>query len=98
MNVVAMSEPRKRYPDIGARLMALRLAFGGDLTQGEWADAHGFNRTQYSNWETGERRITVDYAEVLTDRYEVTLDWIYRNKMGGLSETSLKRLREHLAK
>lgn len=84
------------HAEIGKRLIALRLAFAPDMTQAEWAESHGVGRSRYNNWETGERRIPVEMAERLADRYSLSLDWIYRNKMDGLSETALKKLIPHL--
>jgi len=75
------------YPEIAARLMALRQHFS-DLSQKDWAERHGFNRTQYNNWEKGVRRIPVEAAEKLCDRYGLTLDAIYRGRLDGLSENA----------
>lgn len=79
------------YLDIAARLRAVRMAFS-DLNQGEWAKKIGFNRTQYSNWENGQRRIPVDQAEKLCDLYGLTLDFVYRGRRDGLSERASKVL------
>ena len=74
-----------------ARLRAVRMAFS-DLEPGEWAKKIGFNRTQYSNWENGQRRIPVDRAEKLCDLYGLTLDSVYRGRRDGLSERASKVL------
>ena len=79
------------YADIGKRLEALRVGFS-DLTQKAWAEKHGFNPTQYNNWAKGSRRIPVEAAEKLCDRYGLTLDAIYRGKVDGVSETARKIL------
>lgn len=79
------------YADIGARLLWLRKAFSED-TQKAWAERHGFNPTQLNNWEKGNRRIPVDAAERLCDLYGLTLDFVYRGKVSGLSADTLKRL------
>lgn len=81
-----MAKSDAQYPEIGARLAALREALS-QLTQKEWAVKHGFNTTQYNNWETGARRIPVENAEKLADVYGVTLDFIYRGRRDGLPET-----------
>lgn len=78
------------YAEIGRRLIALREA-ESKLTQKEWAEKHGFNATQYNNWETGARRITVDAAERLCDLYGLKLDFIYRGNISGLPD-SIKNL------
>lgn len=91
-----MEPERIEYPEIGARLAALRLAFEGAV-QKEWAEKHSFSPSRYNNWEKGVRRISLEAAELLADRYGVTLDWIYRGRADGLSENSLKRISSHLA-
>lgn len=79
------------HEEIGQRLRAIRLAFS-DLNQREWAGKHGFSETQYNNWETGARRIPVENSEKLCDIYGLTLDFIYRGRRDGLSETARKML------
>lgn len=79
------------YPEIAERLRQIREHFS-DLNQKEWAEKHGFNVTQYNNWEKGVRRIPVEAADKLCDTYGLTLDFIYRGRRDGLSETSRKAL------
>lgn len=79
------------FIDIARRLIAIREAFS-DLNQKEWAAKHGFSQTQYNNWETGKRRITVDEAERLAELYGLTLDFVYRGRRDGLSDTASKKL------
>lgn len=79
------------YIEIGQRLEAVRQHFS-TLSQRDWAKKHGFNPTQYNNWAKGTRRITVDAAEVLCDRYHLTLDAIYRGNLSGLSENLINIL------
>ena len=82
---------RPDYTEIGRRLTAIRTAFS-DLSQKAWAEKNGFSPTQYNNWEKGTRRISVDAAETLMDRYGLTLDYIYRGRVDGLSEKASKAL------
>lgn len=79
------------YLEIGRRLEAIRKAFS-DLSQKDWAARHNFSLTRYNNWERGIRRIQVDEAEILADRYGLDLDFIYRGKRDGLSESASKVL------
>lgn len=79
------------YPEIGRRLAAIRKGFS-DLSQTAWAERHGFAVTQYNNWEKGSRRIPVEAAERLCDRYGLTLDFVYRGRRDGLSDSSSKVL------
>jgi transcriptional regulator with XRE-family HTH domain len=79
------------YEDVGNRLRLIREHFS-DLSQKAWAENHGFNVTQYNNWEKGVRRIPVEAAEKLCETYGITLDWMYRGKRDGLSETFRKSI------
>lgn len=77
------------YAHIGERLERLR-EMASDLPQKAWAEKNGFAPTQYNNWAKGARRIPVDSAEVLCDTYGLTLDFIYRGRVDGLSENAKK--------
>ena len=84
-----MDTEQPEYAAIGARLRSIRSGFS-ELGQAAWAEKHGFRSTQYNNWEKGVRRIPVEAAEILCDRYGLTLDAIYRGRMDGLSQQALK--------
>ena len=81
----------KRHDDIAERLGAIRTAFS-DMNRREWSEAQGFNVTQYVNWENGTRRIPIEAAERLCDRYGVSLDFIYRGRLEGCSASAIKAL------
>ena len=81
-----MAPVDKPYLEIGARLERLMLAMGVP-SQAAWARRHGFNATQLNNWISGVRRIPVEHAETLCESYGVDLDWIYRGRLSGLSES-----------
>ena len=80
-----------QFKPIGARLAAVRTGFS-DLDQKAWAQKHGFAHTQWNNWENGVRRIPVESAERLCSLYGLTLDFVYRGRRDGLSETAAKVL------
>lgn len=82
---------RPDYSDIGDRLKGVREGFS-DLKQKEFAEKNGFNHSQWNNWEKGSRRISVDAAETLSDRYGLDLDYIFRGRLSGLSEKASKVL------
>ena len=86
-NVLNMTETP--YATIGERLQKIREGFS-DLPQKSWAEKHGFNVTQYNNWERGVRRIPLESAERLCNLYGLTLDAIYRGRLDGLSENARK--------
>ena len=52
-----------------------------------FAAGAGIQKSTYSNYEKGEREPTVENAIKLCDRYELTLDWIYRGDPSGLKYT-----------
>lgn len=84
-----MKDSPEQFADIGRRLSSIREGFS-DLNQKEWAERHNFSVTQYNNWERGVRRIPVDDAERLCSTYGVSLDFIYRGRRDGLSESASK--------
>ena len=90
VNNTGMTE-RPDYSDIGQRLGKIREGFS-ELSQKEWARRHNFSPTQYNNWEKGARRISIDAAEALVERYGLSLDFIYLGRMDGLSETARRIL------
>ena len=61
---------------VGARLALTRSALG--MTQGVFAEAAGIAPNTYNQYEKGERLPLVDNALKICERFELTLDWIYR--------------------
>lgn len=74
-----MTAKAKTYKEIGDRLRAFRGTLG--INQKDFAKKHNFSPTQYTNWETGERRIPPEKAMVLEERYGLTLDFIYIGRL-----------------
>ncbi|WP_085849227.1 helix-turn-helix domain-containing protein [Pacificibacter marinus] len=87
VNFKAMSDTnaQPQYSEIGRRLAAIRQA-ESQMSQKEWAEKHSFGVTQYNNWEKGVRRIAVDEAERLCNLYGLSLDFIYRGNISGVSD------------
>lgn len=79
------------YTEIGKRLADIRQQLSG-LSQKDFAAKHGFNQTQWNNWERGVRRIPIDDAERLVNIYGLTLDFIYMGRRDGLSAAVAKAL------
>lgn len=71
-----INEEKYPYWRIGRRLCALRETT--DMTKTDYAAFCGYNYTRYINWESGHRRMLPDDAEVLCNKFGVTLDFIYR--------------------
>jgi transcriptional regulator with XRE-family HTH domain len=60
---------------IGRRLLKTREALG--LSQAEFCRQIGVQRSLYNPFERGGRRITIDVATKIRNRYGISLDWIY---------------------
>jgi transcriptional regulator with XRE-family HTH domain len=75
----AMTKNDRPHKEIANRLRAFRETLG--LNQKDFAQKHNFSPSQYANWETGERRIPVESAALLEDRYGLTLDFIYLGRL-----------------
>jgi transcriptional regulator with XRE-family HTH domain len=82
-----MSESRE-FQEVGQRLRALRTGLG--MSQRELCSEHGFSPAQYNNWERGARRLSIEYAQKLCDSYGLTLDYIYRGRVDGLTINARK--------
>jgi transcriptional regulator with XRE-family HTH domain len=67
---------------VDARLRLTREAFG--LEQHEFADKAGIARNAYNQYEQEKRLPRLDAAIKICEVYDLTLDWIFRGKLGGL--------------
>lgn len=67
---------------IGQRLTLTRQALG--LNQTVFAERAGILRTAYTQYESGEKRPSIQSAIALCDTYDLTLDWIYRGDLSGV--------------
>lgn len=64
----------KPFADIAERIRWHRALEG--LNQAEYAERAGIKRSQLSNWETGDYRISLDGARALRKTYGLSLDFI----------------------
>lgn len=64
------------------------------LNQTEYAKKAGIKRSQLSNWETGQQRISVDGAIALRQTYGLSLDFIYEGIDDALPMTLRTALRD----
>ena len=67
---------------VGARLRLTREALR--MTQREFSQGAGIAQNTYGQYETGTRLISPKRAIDLCERYDLTLDWIYRGNPGDL--------------
>lgn len=70
------------FATIGWRLVQTRKA--ADLRQVDICNTIGVKSNRYSQYESGERRITLPVAMKLATSYGWTLDWIYLGNPAGL--------------
>ena len=84
--------PNPKLVAIGERLEALRRAF--DLTQAEFAGRAGIQQNTYSQYATGKNLPRIEFAERICDEYGVTLDWIYRGDVSGMSVNIVNLLKK----
>ena len=75
----AMARP---YEAIGKRLVQLRKVLG--ISQAEICRQIKCSTTRWSNYEVGDRQITLPIAVKLADEYGASLDWIYRGQRENL--------------
>lgn len=84
--------PREMMPDkIGQRLALLREAYG--MKSSEMADYLGIERTYWTRFERGHRPPSDEVAFLLTERFNITLDWLLLGKMDKLPLDVADKLR-----
>lgn len=75
-------DDKKMAAQIGARLLALRLASG--MTQSQFAKRIGVPQPSYNHWETGRRMLAPKHAISICIETRVTLDYLYLGDASGL--------------
>src|SRR5262249_39286611 len=73
MSHLSMADKLK---SLGNRLKMTREALG--LSAADLCKRIRIKPNRWSQYESGERRITVDIADRLCDEFDLSLDWIYR--------------------
>lgn len=71
--------------DVARRLRLSRAALGySDRQQSDFAAESDFEQSHYNKFESGARRLTLDAAMKLCNRWSLTLDWLFRGDPSGL--------------
>lgn len=73
--VDAMSLADKPYGDIAERIRWHRALMG--MEQKDYAHKAGLQRSQLSNWESGDYRLSLDGARALRRTYGLSLDFMF---------------------
>ena len=82
----------KKYADIGARFIDIRLALHPEMSIKDYASFIGVNYTAYLNWESGLNRPQPHQAEDMCDKLGLTMDFIYRGIAAALPQNTAKAL------
>lgn len=90
---MAYKEITGRHAASAKRLRAIRDYLGFERSM-DFADAIGAPRKSYSQWESGDFRISLDYAAKIQDQFGITLDFIYLGISDGLSHKAATSLKE----
>lgn len=69
-------------PAVGERIRLLRDALG--MSQTDFAKQAGLERAAVATWERGAQRPGIPLAQKITDRYGVTLDWLFLGRTNTL--------------
>jgi len=81
---------------IGKRMALLRAAF--ELKPAEISDMLGIERTYWSRFEGGKRRVSDEVALMLVERFGISLDWLILGRWDRLPLDVSNRLRAALDK
>ena len=91
------SGKRQTNNELATRLALSRRALGYDK-QVQFVQAFNsrfaITPQRWSNYESGCDRITVNIALALCDRFDLSLDWIYRGKRGELPAHVLRAIED----
>ncbi len=82
-----MPKARQKNEEIGTRVALTKRALGYDR-QIDFVEAirprTGITLQRWNDYESGRDRIALRIAVALCDRFDLSLDWIYRGKRGEL--------------
>lgn len=84
-SLCVMARTVKPYGDIALRLQWHRTLEG--LEQKEYAEKAGLKRSQLSNWEAGNTRLSLDGALALRKTYGLSLDFMFEGIADALPMT-----------
>lgn len=76
--------PRIDMAGVGRRLEALRLAL--DLSRKDFASSFGLDPSSYTKTADGEKQLRSEAAFAIAERWDVSMDYIFRGRLIGLPE------------
>jgi len=93
VNYEPLYPPQSRQ-EIGRRLKATRQAL--DIKSGEMADLVGVTKQAWSQYESGARRPDLTPMLAFSDRFNISLDWIYKGIPAQLPYTLVSQIATNL--
>lgn len=87
--------PLQSRQEIGRRLRATREAL--DVKSGVMAEMIGVTKQAWSQYEAGNRRPDLTHMLAFSDRFNISLDWIYKGNPAQLPYTLASVIAEKLA-
>lgn len=87
--------PLQSRQEIGRRLRATRKALGANQT--EMAEMVGVTKQAWGQYEAGNRRPDLTPMLAFSDRFNISLDWIYKGNPAQLPYTLTNQIAEILA-
>ncbi|WP_157982296.1 helix-turn-helix transcriptional regulator [Oceanicella sp. SM1341] len=87
----SLLSPEMSRERVSLRLRALREAL--DISQSQFADAIGHDRSSYSKVESGKEGLSLRYAQIMCDLYGIGLDFIYRGDFRDLPDNLASKVR-----
>ena len=88
--------PKIDLVGVGARLDAIRVATG--LDKGVFADTVDIDASSYSKIIKGEKPLKIDMGFRVSERWNVSLDYLYRGALDGLPSSLSTKIIETLTK
>ena len=86
------SMPKIDLHRVGLRLSAVRAASG--LSSGDFARTVDIDPSSYSKIELGKKSLNADMGFRVSERWGVSMDFLYRGSLNGLPENILEALRQ----
>jgi len=81
---------------VGQRIMVTRLAIG--ITQRAFAMPLGVTREAQTQYESGARYPKWEHAIAMCDAWGLTMDWLFRGDISGLSPMLVEKINRNLHK
>ena len=79
-----LNVPRIDMLGVGRRLEAIRMAL--DMSRKDFANSFGLDPSSYTKTADGEKQLRSGAAFAISERWGVSMDFIYRGRLTGLPD------------